>query len=542
MRTSSEHVLEINQLNMRYPCSDCWTLNDLSLRMARGDRLALVGPSGCGKSTIAKVIVQLLPPGSICTGGLLLTGQDPRAINRSQLRTLRGEAVGLVFQDPMTRLNPLITIGDHILDTLKAHGATSSFLWRKKRAEELLINVGISPKRFDAYPHEFSGGMRQRLAIALAIALKPPLLIADEPTTSLDAAFAHQIMFELSESCKNLNSALLLITHDLAIASRWCENIAIMDDGRIVEMGSSKDILTNAQSSIGKRLLKATKTKVNSLHLSRHEEPVILEVNNLRCWHSLGGWPWSQNWLKTIDLISFNLHRGETLGIVGESGCGKSTLCKAITGLIPIKGGQIKLQGQHLQGLKGKSLKQTKQILQMIFQDPLACLNPKMKIGEAIADPLLIHKLASSSEAKQQSRELLQQVGLIPPEKFEGRLPRELSGGQQQRVAIARALALKPKVLICDESISMLDAEMQTEILSLLKQLQQKLGLAMLFITHNLNIASYFCHRIIVLDKGKIIEQGNAIDLLHAPQEKITQKLVEAAPKVLTIGNSFSKN
>ncbi|HGY5555905.1 MAG TPA: ABC transporter ATP-binding protein [Prochlorococcus sp.] len=533
MPSSSGQILELNQLRMRYPRSTDWTLDGLNLSIKAGERLALVGPSGCGKSTVARVVLQLLPPGSICNGGLKLAGQDPRPLKQNQLRQLRGENVGLVFQDPMTRLNPLMTVGQHLLDTLKAHRRESSTSWRRQRAEELLEQVGIGVNRFRAYPHEFSGGMRQRLAIALAIALNPPLVIADEPTTSLDVAVAGQIMAELSNLCEELGSALLLISHDLAMAARWCERMAILDNGRMVEEGQSHVLLTNPQSAIGNRLVNAARAREGGNTPARPDATAVaMEINNLRCWHAMGGWPWAPTWLKAVDGVSFQLRAGESLGVVGASGCGKSTLCRALMGLTPIRGGQVHLQGQNLLSLQGQRLRQARQALQMVFQDPLACLNPQMTIGEAIADPLLIHGLASRAEAKQIGRSLLEQVGLNPAEVYQNRLPRELSGGQQQRVAIARALALKPKVLICDESVSMLDAEIQAEVLALLRQLQKQLGLAMVFITHDLSVASGFCHRVIVLDKGHIVEEGPGKQLLDKPQASITRTLVEACPRL----------
>ena len=433
----------------------------------------------------------------------------------------------------MTRLNPLMTVGQHLLDTLKAHRRESSTSWRRQRAEELLEQVGIGVNRFRAYPHEFSGGMRQRLAIALAIALNPPLVIADEPTTSLDVAVAGQIMAELSNLCEELGSALLLISHDLAMAARWCERMAILDNGRMVEEGLSHELLTNPQSAIGNRLVNAARAREGGNTPARPDATAVaMEINNLRCWHAMGGWPWAPTWLKAVDGVSFQLRAGESLGVVGASGCGKSTLCRALMGLTPIRGGQVHLQGQNLLSLQGQRLRQARQALQMVFQDPLACLNPQMTIGEAIADPLLIHGLASRAEAKQIGRSLLEQVGLNPAEVYQNRLPRELSGGQQQRVAIARALALKPKVLICDESVSMLDAEIQAEVLALLRQLQKQLGLAMVFITHDLSVASGFCHRVIVLDKGRIVEEGPGKQLLDKPQASITRTLVEACPRL----------
>ncbi len=532
MPSSLGHLLEIEQLRMRYPNSASWILDGLNLKVAAGEKLALVGSSGCGKSTVARVVLQLLPSGCVSKGRLLLAGKDPRKMTQSSLRRLRGESVGLVFQDPMTRLNPLMTIGEHLLDTLKAHKSEQSSIWRREKAEELLDRVGINSARFDAYPHEFSGGMRQRLAIALAIALNPPLVIADEPTTSLDMAVANQVMDELRALCDELGSALLLISHDLGIAARWCDRMAILDNGQIVETGSSREVLLAPNSFIGKRLIKAARAREGRKSSAGLQSPVLLEVNNLRCWHELGGWPWQINWLKAVNEVSFSLHSGECLGVVGPSGCGKSTLCRALLGLKSIRGGEVKLLGRDLLKLDRQSLRNARKALQMVFQDPLACLNPKMTVGEAIADPLLIHGVCSRTEANERTRELLRQVGLTPPESFQNRIPRELSGGQQQRVAIARAISLHPKVLICDESLSMLDVETQSEVLVLLKSLQKNLGLAMLFITHDLSIATGFCNRVIVLDQGRIVEEGCGEQLIDEPKAAITRKLVNACPRL----------
>ncbi len=532
MLNSLGPVLEIENMYMRYPSSKSWVLDALNLHVAAGERLALIGPSGCGKSTIARIIMQLIPPRSLFQGKLLILGQDPTKLNEASLRRLRGEAVGLIFQDPMTRLNPLLTIGEHLVDTLKAHHLQRDSCWMRQKAESLLERVGINSERFYAYPHEFSGGMRQRLAIALAIALDPPLVIADEPTTSLDTAIADQVMAQLSSLCEEIGSALLLISHDLALAARWCERICIMDKGKIVEDVSNRDFFIKPQSLIGKRLLRAATEREEARSTSQVQSELVLEVKRLRCWHVVSGLPWKLNWLKAVDEVSFSLFAGETLGVVGASGCGKSTLCRALMGLTPVRGGEVIFKGQNILQLKGRSLRHARQSLQMIFQDPYASLNPKMTISEAISDPLLIHNLFSRAEARERARSLLEQVGLEPPEYFQNRLPHELSGGQQQRVAIARALALEPKVLICDESLSMLDAEIQSELLNLLNWLQHRLRVAILFITHDLSIASGFCHRVIVLDQGRIVEEGPAKQLFESPKASITQKLVNVSPSL----------
>jgi peptide/nickel transport system ATP-binding protein len=519
-------VLALKQLVVQYPGSDTPTLNGLDLSLHPGERLALVGPSGCGKSTVARAVLQLLPQGSTCSGALQLTGQDPRQLRSSALRRLRGEAVGLVFQDPMTRLNPLLTIGEHLSDTLADHRPRWTRRQLRLRAEDLLERVGIRADRYSSYPHQFSGGMRQRLAIALAMALEPPLVIADEPTTSLDVAVAGQVMGELSALCEESGSALLLITHDLAMAGRWCQQIAVLDRGQLVEQAPARQLLSQPQSALAQRLVAAARSREGSpTPATPAATPVLLELEALRCWHPLPSLPWQQRWYKAVDGVSLRLHEGETIGVVGASGCGKSTLCRALMGLVPVRGGSVRLRGQELN-------RRARRCIQMVFQDPLACLNPAMTVGQAIADPLLIHRLASRAEARERARQLLAAVGLNPAEAFEHRLPRQLSGGQQQRVAIARALVLNPQVLLCDESVSMLDAEVQAEVLELLRELQQRLGLGMLFVTHDLAVASGFCQRVIVLDGGRIVEEGPGDQLLAAPQAPITRTLVEACPRL----------
>jgi peptide/nickel transport system ATP-binding protein len=375
--------------------------------------------------------------------------------------------------------------------------------------------------------------MRQRLAIALAMALEPALVIADEPTTSLDVAVAAQVMEELCRLCAESGSALLLISHDLAMAGRWCDQIAVLDQGRLVEQAPADQLLTTPQSPLAQRLVGAARAREGSRTPKAPEAaPLLLELEDLRCWHPLPGLPWQKRWYRAVDGVSLQLRQGETVGVVGSSGCGKSTLCRALMGLVPVRGGSVRLQGQDLRRLRGEPLRRARRRIQMVFQDPLACLNPVMSVAEAIADPLLIHGLATPAAARERARELLAAVGLNPPEAFANRLPRQLSGGQQQRVAIARALVLEPQVLLCDESVSMLDAEIQAEVLELLRELQQRLGLGLIFVTHDLSVASGFCQRVVVLDGGQIVEQGPGDQLLDQPEAPITRALVEACPRL----------
>jgi len=532
MNISSKEVLKINKLNAIYPNSSTYVLNGLDLKMNRGDRLALVGSSGCGKSTIAKAVMQLLPNGSACYGEIFLNGKNVLKLDKVSLQKIRGKEVGLIFQDPMSRLNPLMSIGDHLVDTYRAHDNTSSINDLVEKAKRLLEKVGIDPLRFNSFPHEFSGGMRQRVAIALAISLSPPLIIADEPTTSLDTIIANQIMSELISLCDEIGTALLLISHDLSMAYKWCNKIAILDYGQIIESGNIMEIVGQPKTDIAQRLVNSIKILEGSEREIIQNRTELLKVNSLRCWHKLGFWPFNSFWLKAVNEVTFSLYQGETLGIVGPSGCGKSTLCRALIGLLPTRGGSIIFRGKNILNINGKSLKQLRKYIQIIFQDPCACLNPKMSVIDAIIDPILIHNLLNRSKAREKARTLLTLVGLTPIEVYEKRFPFQLSGGQQQRVAIARALALDPKILLCDESVSMLDAEIQAEVLDLLRSLQEKLKLSILFITHDLSVAAGFCHRVLVFDKGKIIEENSGQNMLNNPHKYLTKKMVDACPRL----------
>jgi peptide/nickel transport system ATP-binding protein len=316
------------------------------------------------------------------------------------------------------------------------------------------------------------------------------------------------------------------------MAGRWCDQIAVLDQGHLIEQAPAHQLLTSPASPLAQRLVAKAREREGAESPAPAPAPALLDLEGLRSWHPLPSLPWQSRWLKAVDGVSLRLQQGETIGLVGASGCGKSTLCRALMGLAPVRGGSVRLEGRNLLSLRGVALRQARRGIQMVFQDPLACLNPQMVVGEAIADPLLIHGLANRPQARQRARELLSAVGLTPPEAFENRLPRQLSGGQQQRVAIARALVLKPKVLLCDESVSMLDAEVQADVLALLRNLQQELGLGMLFVTHDLAVASGFCHRVIVLEGGKIVEEGPGSELLRHPQAGITKTLVAACPRL----------
>jgi peptide/nickel transport system ATP-binding protein len=540
----TQALLSVNQLKVAYPRQPqgdtLWAVDDVSFELKPGEKLGLVGESGCGKSTLGRAIMRLLPEGSQVSGKAIFQDKSVFELNKAELRQFRGEVVALIFQDPMTRLDPLMTIGDHCLETIKAHQPELNKSAAKKLALETLETVKIPANRWGQYPHEFSGGMRQRVAIALALLLNPKVIVADEPTTSLDVTVSAEILTELTRLCSERDMGLLLISHDLAMIGEYCDRIAVMYQGKMVEMGDVKSILYHPQHEYTKSLLNA------ALHLQAVEsdpgdsiprEGPLLKVENLKQYFSLEANLIQQLFSKTktieikaVDNISFNLYPGEILGLVGESGCGKSTLSRTILQLLKPTSGTVEFLGQDLTTLSTSAMRSQRRELQMVFQDPHACLNPLMTVGESIADPLLIHKLATPTEAKQQVMTMLEKVGLTPTAEYCRRYPKELSGGQQQRVAIARALITNPKLVICDEPVSMLDATVQTQVLELMLALKAEFDLTYLFITHDLWVARFFCDRIAVMNSGQIVEIDTTEQIFTQPQHPYTQKLLAAAP------------
>ncbi len=537
-------LLSVANLRVAYPRQSqqetIWAVDDVSFDLKPGERMGLVGESGCGKSTLGRAIMRLLPEGSQVEGKAVFQEKSVFELNKTELRQFRGEVVALVFQDPMTRLDPLMTIGDHCLETLKAHQPQLSKAAAKKLATKTLETVKIPANRWGQYPHEFSGGMRQRVAIALALLLNPKVIVADEPTTSLDVTVSAEILDELTRLCSEREMALLLISHDLAMVGEYCDRIAVMYQGKMVEKGDVKSIIYHPQHEYTQSLLNA------ALHLQAVEDKLedtssqkssILGVKNLKQHFTLETNLLQQLFsqekasvIKAVDNVSFDLYPGEILGLVGESGCGKSTLSRTILQLLKPTGGQVEFLGQDLTTLSPQAMRSKRRQLQMVFQDPLACLNPLMKVGDSIADPLLIHKLATPAEAKQQVATMLEKVGLTPVEEYSKRYPKELSGGQQQRVAIARALITKPKLVICDEPVSMLDATVQTQVLELMLALKEEFDLTYLFITHDLWVARFFCDRIAVMNAGKIVELDTTEKIFTQASHPYTQKLLSAAP------------
>ncbi|MDJ0591501.1 MAG: ABC transporter ATP-binding protein [Pleurocapsa sp. MO_226.B13] len=544
-QTMTSTLLSVNNLRVAYPrqsqTETTWAVDDVSFELKPGEKLGLVGESGCGKSTLGRAIMCLLPDGSQVRGKAIFQGKSVFDFNKTELRQFRGEVVALVFQDPMTRLDPLMTIGDHCLETLKAHQPQLSKSAAKQLAIETLETVKIPANRWEQYPHEFSGGMRQRVAIALALLLNPKIIVADEPTTSLDVTVSAEILEELTRLCSEREMGLMLISHDLAMVGEYCDRIAVMYRGKMVEIGDVKSILYNPQHEYTKSLLDAAlhlqAVDENSDEASLREEAPILQVKNLKQYFTLEANLIQQLFsqekvtvIKAVDDISFDLYPGEILGLVGESGCGKSTLSRTILQLLKPTSGTVSFLGKDLTSLSSQAMRSQRRQLQMVFQDPHACLNPLMTVGESIADPLLIHKLATPTEAKQQVATMLTKVGLTPVQDYYRRYPKQLSGGQQQRVAIARALITKPKLVICDEPVSMLDATVQTQVLELMLALKAEFDLTYLFITHDLWVARFFCDRIAVMNSGKIVEIDTTEKIFTQAQHPYTQKLLSAAP------------
>ncbi len=517
-----------------------WVVDQVSFTLQAGERLGLVGESGCGKSTLGRAAMRLLPASSRVEGRVIFGGQPVFDLSPKQLRQFRGEAVALIFQDPMTRLDPLMTIKDHCLETLQAHQPQLSSGQAQAQVLAALETVKIPASRWSQYPHEFSGGMRQRVAIALALLLNPQLIVADEPTTSLDVTVAAQILRELTRLCQERQMALMLISHDLALVGEYCDRLAVMYAGKIVEMGPALQVLQQPQHPYTQSLLQA------ALHLqaepasSQHSNPrtpdALLRVQDLKQHYTL-----ESNFMarllvqadpviRAVDGVSLDLYPGETLGLVGESGCGKSTLSRTILQLVHPTSGKIQFLGRDLTALSRQEMRLQRRDIQMVFQDPHACLNPLMTVGQSIIDPLLIHRLASPTAAKAEAQQMLERVGLTPAHDYYERYPADLSGGQQQRVAIARALITRPKLLICDEPVSMLDASIQTQVLELMRSLKREFNLTYLFITHDLWVARFFCDRIAVMNTGRIVEIGSTQEIFTNPQHPYTQTLLQAAP------------
>jgi microcin C transport system ATP-binding protein len=527
----AECLLKIDNLSVKFGegATAVDAVKSVSFELNKGETLALVGESGSGKSVTALSVLRLLPypKASHPTGRILYQGEDVLQADEPNLRKIRGDRISIIFQEPMTSLNPLHTIEKQISESLWLHKFLKGSAARK-RILELLNLVGIRDpqSRLNSYPHELSGGQRQRVMIAMALANEPELLIADEPTTALDVTVQKQILELLQQLQKKLGMAILLITHDLNIVKRYANNVCVMYQGKIVEHGTTDQIFNRPQASYTQQLISAEPTG-NPLAIKDNSE-LILETQQLKIWFPIkrGFLGKTVDHIKAVNDVSLTLRRGETLGIVGESGSGKTTLGLAILRLIRSEG-IIRFQGKRIDDLNQKAVKPLRRQLQVVFQDPFGSLSPRMSVEECIAEGLTVHNIGNVSARKAMIRQALIEVGLDP--EVCHRYPHEFSGGQRQRISIARALILKPDVIILDEPTSALDRTVQVQIVELLKELQKKYGLSYIFISHDLSVIKALSHKVLVMKQGEAVEQGEAKALFASPSHPYTQELLKAA-------------
>ncbi len=525
MRTADmSNLIEIRDLSVAF--SGQTVVRNLCLDIRPGECLALVGESGSGKSVTAHSVLQLLPEvGTETTGSIRYRGQELVGADTKRLRQLRGNRIAMIFQEPMTSLNPLHSIEKQIGETLLVHKGMAGKA-AQARILELLQLVGIQkPKeRLKAYPHQLSGGQRQRVMIAMALACEPELLIADEPTTALDVTVQRKILLLLKSLQQRLGMSLLLISHDLNLVRSIAQRVCVMKAGEIVEQATCETIFTEPKHPYSRLLLNA---EPEGEALPRDQRENVLEVNDLRVQFAVGGGLFQRKtYLNAVDGISLNVQRGKTLGIVGESGSGKSTLGQAILRLLDSEGG-IRFQGEALDGLTQKQLRPWRKQMQVVFQDPFGSLSPRMSVEQIICEGLEVHSQLNAEQCNAEVIRALQEVGLDPQSRH--RYPHEFSGGQRQRIAIARALVLKPALILLDEPTSALDRTVQKQVVALLRQLQEKHGLTYLFISHDLSVVRALAHDMIVIKDGKVVESGASHDVFDSPQHPYTKELLAAA-------------
>ncbi|PRB44477.1 ABC transporter ATP-binding protein [Arthrobacter sp. MYb23] len=547
---SERPLLEIKNLAINFATSngEVNAVRNAHLTVMPGETVAIVGESGSGKSTSALAAIGLLPGnGRVAAGEILFDGEDIAHASEKRMIELRGNSIGMVPQDPMSNLNPVWKIGFQVKETLKANGLPSG----PEDVAKVLSEAGLpdASRRAKQYPHEFSGGMRQRALIAIGLSCQPRLLIADEPTSALDVTVQRQILDHLDKMTSELGTAVLLITHDLGLAAERADKVVVMYKGQVVEAGPSLELLRNPRHPYTKRLVAsapslasrriqvAKEQGIESEELLAPTEPVVVEaslpeevlkVENLTKVFKLRGGIGKSTDFTAVDSVSFAVKRGTTTAIVGESGSGKSTVAQMVLNLLEPTSGKIIFDGVDTSTLNSKDLFKFRRRVQPIFQDPYGSLDPMYNIFRTIEEPLRTHKIGTKASREKKVRELLDQVAL--PQSTMRRYPNELSGGQRQRIAIARALALDPEVIICDEAVSALDVLVQAQVLNLLADLQDNLGLTYLFITHDLAVVRQIADHVCVMQKGKLVETGSTDDVFDNPREAYTQALLDAIP------------
>ncbi len=541
--SSGKHspVISVLDLSVDFPTEHgvFHAVDRVSFQIAAGEVLGMIGESGAGKSMTGSAITRLIdPPGQIVSGEIHLQGERIDTLPDNDFAKLRGHRIGTVFQDPLASLNPLYTIGQQLIETICRHLPLDTKDARE-RAIALLTEVGIDDagRRLDAYPHQFSGGMRQRVVIALAIAADPELLIADEPTSALDVSVQAQIIALLKKLCVERGLAVMLITHDMGVIAEIADRVVVLNQGRMIETGPVREIIQVPKEDYTRELIAATptihqKSKRNASVETRSE---ILRVDNLKHDFDIGSGGFSffqrnkrSDTLRAVNDVSFKIHEGETYALVGESGSGKSTIARIIAGLLPLSEGDVRFNGQSR---ISRSARPRHAAVQMVFQDPYASLNPRWRIGDIIAEPirrLNLEKNAKTIETRVD--ELLEKVRLAPDSKH--RYPHEFSGGQRQRIAIARALASRPQFVICDEPTSALDVSVQAQVLDLMAQLQQEFKLTYLLISHNLAVIRQMADHVGVLRRGVLVEQGAVEEIFENPTHPYTKMLIGSVPDI----------
>jgi peptide/nickel transport system ATP-binding protein len=527
----AEPVLAIEGLKLALPvmADRPYAVEDATLRIAPGETLCVVGESGSGKSMIAHAVMGLLPKAvKPVAGAIRLAGRDLLALSEDAMQDVRGREVGMIFQEPMTSLNPVMRVADQIVETFEAHGLLSK-PERYARAVALLTEVGLpEPERLArAYPHELSGGQRQRIMIAAALVLDPVLLIADEPTTALDVTTQAQILKLIDNLRHKHGTAVLFITHDMGVVAEIADRIAVLEKGVLVEEGTVDQVLGSPRHPYTQKLLAAVPSLTPPERPPLPDSKPVLTVEKLGKVYRKRAFFRPGREVRAADDVSFTLARGETLGLVGESGSGKSTVGRCCLRLIEPDSGRITLGDLTITDLSVAALRPHRKRIQMVFQDPFASLNPRQTVGRIISDGPVAHGV-SRKDALARAKELLELVGLSA--NAIDRYPHEFSGGQRQRIGIARALALEPDVLVADEAVSALDVSVQAQILKLIKDIQQRLGLAILFVTHDLRVAAQICDKIAVMQRGRIVEAGPTAALFAAPQHDYTRQLLAAVP------------
>lgn len=525
-------VLTIRGLTVRLPADADreYAIEDVSFEVGRGEIVCVVGESGSGKSVTAHSVMGLTPRKELTpvAGEILLQDEELLSKSETQLRALRGERMAMIFQEPMTALNPVMKVGDQIVEMLEIHSSMSA-QERNARVVEVMRDVNLpDPEQlFHSYPHQLSGGQRQRIMIAMALALEPGLLIADEPTTALDVTTQAQILDLIKDIQQRHGTGVMFITHDFGVVAEIADRVVVMQHGKVVEQGGAREVIGNPQHPYTKMLMASVPSLTPPTRDAVDEDRPALTARNLNKTYGASGWFGRGREVHAAQNVELVVHRGETLGVVGESGSGKSTVARCIVRLIDPTAGEIMIAGNNIAGLGEKALRPYRRDVQIVFQDPYRSLNPRRTVGQSIVEGPMNFGL-SKDEALARARDLMQVVGLSPDAL--DRFPHQFSGGQRQRICIARALAMEPKVLIADEAVSALDVSVQAQVLELLDDVRKRFDLAMLFITHDLRVAAQVCDRIMVMQHGKVVEQGATAEVYASPQHPYTQSLLAAAP------------